>query len=621
VGVVANPSESYQFNLVTAANANLLSEYRPNLLMGTWCTYSNVKSPISEDDFALIAAQWGSEKGHATFAEYEVKQICDKLLSKLVTKLNVTHELAFTGRTWEIILGPWLELFVGYIYRRSSTLNEVLQSHDVSSVKCFTVQASRVQVQDTNDFIMKTMDPVWQSMVDAILINVITKKNVYLELIPAPVEEPLPLSKSRHSESLKKVISSTSFQKKVVRYVISQSLERLSTSKLLNSWPTKYYLQATYLPILVEIRLHLLLGQVPKIRWIASKNSQPGTPADKSIRRILFEGNVDQSLTFVEACMNEALIHLFPTSYLEGFEDLIQSVKRANLPRYPKVIFTSNSYFTDEVFKVWAGLETQRGAKYIVGQHGNNYGTWMNLYATEQRTADQFLSWGWIDDSNNTRPTFNLKSSGRKEVSTVGDGILLIQDGLAYPTQPRDTDLDFAQNLQKQFNFIDLLPSEIRKVITIRLHASAVKSTFDVIGEWKEFLERYPDIKLDLGDSPIRKLISKHALVIHCYDSTGMLETFAEDIPSIAYVPGGLEHLNDAARIRYRALEEAGLLYLSANLAAEALSRIYPDVKEWWKSNKVVAEKKIFINSYSKISNRPARELATILKKVDCLES
>ena len=168
-------------------------------------------------------------------------------------------------------------------------------------------------------------------------------------------------------------------------------------------------------------------------------------------------------------------------------------------------------------------------------------------------------------------------------------------------------------------NLIDSLPFETRKTITVRLHNTAANSTFNIIGAWKGAMERYPEIKLDLGTTPIRELISRHDLVIHCYDSTGMLETFAENIPSIAFIPGGLEHLNDAARIRFSALKEAGLLYVSSKLAADALSQIYPNVKEWWESEKVVEEREIFVNSYSKISNHPARELAKILRTVSSL--
>jgi putative transferase (TIGR04331 family) len=216
---------------------------------------------------------------------------------------------------------------------------------------------------------------------------------------------------------------------------------------------------------------------------------------------------------------------------------------------------------------------------------------------------------------------FNLKSSGRKKISAAGKGILLIQNWLAYPTFPRDTDFEFTQNLQKQLDLIESLPFEIRKVITIRLHPSARNSTFDVIGEWKRFLESFPEITLDLGDTPIRRLVSEQALVIHCYDSTGMLETFAENIPSMAFVPGGLEHLNDVARIRYLALQDVGLLYISSQMLSESLCRIYPNVQGWWKHQEVDAERKVFISSYSKISRRPARELAKVMKKLGSLET
>lgn len=44
--IMTQKGHSPSFNLATAANANPLSNLGPNLLMGTWCTHSNVPTPM-----------------------------------------------------------------------------------------------------------------------------------------------------------------------------------------------------------------------------------------------------------------------------------------------------------------------------------------------------------------------------------------------------------------------------------------------------------------------------------------------------------------------------------------------------------------------------------------------
>ena len=39
------------------------------------------------------------------------------------------------------------------------------------------------------------------------------------------------------------------------------------------------------------------------------------------------------------------------------------------------MIFTSNNFFADEEFKLWVIKQIVVNAKYIIGQHGSNYGT------------------------------------------------------------------------------------------------------------------------------------------------------------------------------------------------------------------------------------------------------
>ena len=49
---------------------------------------------------------------------------------------------------------------------------------------------------------------------------------------------------------------------------------------------------------------------------------------------------------------------------------------------------------------------------------------------------------------------------------------------------------------------------------------------------WKDF---DPAVKVDTGEVDIRDLISRSRLVVHSYDSTGILETLNLNIPTLAF--------------------------------------------------------------------------------------
>ena len=67
-------------------------------------------------------------------------------------------------------------------------------------------------------------------------------------------------------------------------------------------------------------------------------------------------------------------------------------------------------------------------------------------------------------------------------------------------------------------------------------------------------------MKIDLGERPISKAYKESRLIIHAYDSTGILETLSQNIPTLAllnyssYGTTGIEHVQDSAKPYYNLL-------------------------------------------------------------------
>ena len=95
--------------------------------------------------------------------------------------------------------------------------------------------------------------------------------------------------------------------------------------------------------------------------------------------------------------LNHLIPLQMPKIYLEGYSKLKSEIKKTNWPLLPKVIFTANSYSSDDFFKAWAADKVEKSTKLIIAQHGGHFGmTPMESYAKHQYIiSDKWISWGW----------------------------------------------------------------------------------------------------------------------------------------------------------------------------------------------------------------------------------
>ena len=111
----------------------------------------------------------------------------------------------------------------------------------------------------------------------------------------------------------------------------------------------------------------------------------------------------------------------------------------------------------------------------------------------------------------------------------------------------------------------------------------------------------------------LQKLIEESRLVVHSYDSTGMLETMSLNIPTMAFWQNGFDNLRESAKPFYQLLVDAGIVHLSPESAAKHVNVIWNSIDEWWFSSKVQKARSRFCARYARESISPVRELKQIL--------
>ena len=93
---------------------------------------------------------------------------------------------------------------------------------------------------------------------------------------------------------------------------------------------------------------------------------------------------------------NSFLIKNFPEIFLEKYSNLERIYRNILWPKNPNFIVTTHAQFYDEIFKIYTAKNVLRGSKFLIVQHGGNYGIEKTFisYDIEKRICDRFLTWG-----------------------------------------------------------------------------------------------------------------------------------------------------------------------------------------------------------------------------------
>ena len=259
---------------------------------------------------------------------------------------------------------------------------------------------------------------------------------------------------------------------------------------------------ATYLPRKKQWQLDLQLKQFPQWRTsIEIPKSEVNIALRNSSNLIIDPQNQFEAIA-------EKLLHKqIPTSYLEGYSVLQQVIENNNWPKSPRIIWTSNSEFIDEHFKLYAAEKVEQGTKLIVGQHGGHFGTGLWSFTEDHHLAiaNRYFSWGWTDNKQETiKPIGQLKSKKSLGIKHhIQKKILLVTNSMprySYNMYSTTVGPQWLRYLVDQFAFCEALGEELMDSLLVRLYPEDYG--WDQQKRWQE---KFPQIDLDTGEDPIEK--------------------------------------------------------------------------------------------------------------------
>jgi len=518
------------------------------------------------------------------YADYQYLQnFYERLLHDLSQRLNEIHGVNHSLRYWRILVGLWLGYFTQVLFDRWTCIQQAAKESDTLHTTVLTGQLKELVPNDINDFNRLFHDDSWNHHIYAEILrrqNKILCTNLHLGDVD-PVEYPAVINSPRGV-----------LRGFIKRFLLPTYLKLASL--LVRSRDALFV--TTYMGHLNEILLQLKLGQVPII-YLASK-STPQT-IDGSLRIWSLEG---ESRSAFEAFVREMVPKQIPMLYLEGYKSLVKQSENQDWPKQPKIIWTSNAFSSDEVFKAAIAKMTNAGTPLIIGQHGGHYGIgrWNFQEEHELAIADYYFSWGWTDPMHrHIKPIGKIKppSFSKRGYKTPYRATLVTTTLQRYsgPMISSFMSTQYLDYLQDMFVFVDHLPSAVRQNLIVRLYPH--DEGWSQEARWRE---NFGDIELDSGRLDIGKLMTESKIYISTYNATTYLDSLSIGVPTVMFWNPNHWELRNTAIPYFEELKAVGIFHESPESAARHCAAIWDDVDSWWKRVEVQSSIQKFCHQYAR---------------------
>ena len=574
-------------HLITTADERTWKLDSPVVFLGEYCRLYDRKIVWDKMD-AEVAEPFKLEADKLLTSISYAQDLTAQLVIELTAALNSFHDTNHSPRYWNILLGHWVGRHVDVCFNRYFTIEQALKNYKITSTTIIDSTGYSLATSDSMNFVWACNNDIWNNVLCGRVLEHMGCKDVELDLVHTKNKETF-FKQDTSISTIKQTI-------KAFRHNIFARFAKDSDAFIINS----------YFPKWEEIKLQLALWQCPQF-W----QSPPlkTVEIDLEMRRKFIVNSTNHN--GFEKFVRDLLPELIPTCYLEGYVELGKQVETLQWPSHPKFIFTSNNFDTDEIFKAWVGLKVEQGVPYFTGAHGNYQA---NPYASNQPelvSCDNFFCWGSTNGNVKNISAFVFKVANQPRKTKLNGGLLLIQLHAPIRNALNDVYAKFCIYQEQQFRFVEALPEEIKQELTVRLHGAWRSLSWSDDKRWSD---RMPSVHLETGEAPIQKLYAKSRLVVHSYDSTGILESLTSNVPTLCFWDGGLDHLLPRDKPYYELLRGAGILADSPEQAALFVTQYWDDIDGWWKSEQVQSARRVFCEQYARNEKNPIRKMKQLLE-------
>ena len=575
--------------LITTPIRETLQEDVAVLFLGEWCKLYSERSKWSKYNYQVVSYHWNDRAKLLNDYKY-LNDLLEIFLKLLVIELNRIHNIQKSVHYWRILIGPWLGVFLQILYDRWFMIDYALSNYEISEAFIVDTSSAENVPLDMNSFQKMMTSDSWNSVIYSEVIQ--SHCNIALKKTFNPVCVNKEGFSSQHSK---------------IKHYVASVLTWLSGRF---TGRNDYFFVSTYLPKKYELLLQFKLAQIPKF-WISPIAPKFTLQLDK--RRFTLASTKNE--TNFEKFAKKMVVKYLPTLYLEGYESILKSVKKLPWPSTPKAIFTSNSFFEDEFFKVWAAEMVSKGTPLFIGQHGGNYGVSLFNFSEdhEVKISDNYFSWGWEDENRKwIRPLFNLKMIHARQSWNPNGNLFVVTMALprySYHIYAIPISSQYLDYLNDQFRFVSALPNFLQREILVRVFPEDFGWSQE--DRWKA---RFPEIRIDDGKTAMKIRISQCRIYISTYNATTFLETLLLNVPTIIYWNPFFWELREDAIPYFDELRNVGILHDTPESAAAKVSEVWQNIQGWWLQDSIQDARLFFCERFSRKCDKPISLLGQTLQ-------
>jgi len=567
-------------NLITTADEKTWGNFKYNIYLGEWCKLYSRKNNWEGLKNKTLQYHWDDSAKHYVDYQY-LNKIYEKYLDELSICLNKLHCCNNSLHYWRIVVGPWLRFFIDIIYDRYSSLKEADDNENISSTIIMDSDVYKWVPKDYGQFYECISTDAWNHFIYAYIIK--STKIISYKTIRQQNEPDLDFNKG----------AKQSFIKKCIIILLNNYVRFIPNNH------NKVFFIQSYFTIINLVKLQIKMRQIPCPYGpkVEIRDQNINIKLREKIRLSLGRNPFEKIL--------QSLIPLqLPKAYIESYKEG-KRLGNKYFPRNIKTILTANSYSHDDVFKIWAADQVQKGCLLNITQHGGLIGTskWDQREDHQIKISNKYYSWGWEDKYCKTihrMPATKLLHIKKINPDINGDIMITLASypRYFYCSGSFRIASQILKSYSEQLNLLKLLNVKVIKKLKIRLNEPDfgwnLKKRFSDDGYAKNI------------EGPKKKLLDKLKscrLIVATQNATVFLESFAANFPTILYWNPNHYQIRDKARPFFDELNRVGILHYCPESSAELINKIYRNPMQWWMRKEIQMAKNNFCKNYAYVND------------------
>ncbi|MBD1144436.1 hypothetical protein IDH17_01135 [Pelagibacterales bacterium SAG-MED37] len=520
--------------------------------------------------------------------EYQlIKKYIDVIFEKVSTILNTYHQVNLNNKYWKIVLYPWLNLYVPFLYLKWKS-SKIVKKNKKNIFLTFGY--------NDEDFIISSLENFKFDEDESLFYTNKALENNNSEIKKIQIKK---INRNIH----KKNNFLSDMLLKIFFYLIKIFYKNKS-----------FFLINTSIKIKELLYIYLRSFKLP---FFYKKLNYKQNKIDLNLRKKIFNNKLNKKDEFLNF-FYENLYLITPKSYIEDFENIRKLIHKYYPVGKKYKFFTAFNYKKDDIFKIWVAENSLSKGKYYILQHGGNFGIdeIMNEEDYVKIIADKFLTWGWSDDKRCLK-FFNTNLPNRENKLHIVGGNKTAKKKVLIIFHYFDKTLHRISS-QPNTNY-----ERINKIYSLSRLTEKLQNDFDVTIRYRHKVEEYWDnkfdkslfpknLKFDDGSLPFNEIVNLYDLIIFDANSTTFLETCYYNKPSILLVDKDVQKTRKSFNLFHKSFIKNNIIFFDYSKLINFLKK-NKDVENWWYSKSIQTLINKFCNKYINTVENKYSEFKKIL--------